>query len=86
MRLVNVTSTKRVELVIGFMPTFVGMNYPLMHTIGAALTKRLPDGEILPEDLDRLSAEAVDLICAHFHKVEGLRAWLEAAQKVEIKR
>ncbi len=83
MRLVHVLPSGEVQMVVGLLPTCIGMNLALLKQLQDALqplTSPLP----LEKDLDELSLRAEALIVARFPEVEGLGDLLKAIRGVRL--
>lgn len=83
MRLVHVLPSGEVQMVVGWLPTCIGMNLALLKQLQDALqplTSPLP----LEKDLDELSLRAEALIVARFPEVEGLGDLLKAVRGVRL--
>lgn len=83
MRLAHVLPSGEVQMVVGWLPTCIGMNLALLKQLQDALQPfALPFP--LEKDLDDLSLRAEALIVARFPEVEGLGDLLKAIRRVRL--
>lgn len=84
MRLVTVRPSGEVKMVVGWLPTCLGLNLSLQAQLQAKLQSLVGPLPLSDEQLTELSVAAIDLICERFPTVQGLRALLFATLEVTL--
>lgn len=73
------------ELNYSWLPTWIGMNAPLLKEMEEKLKTDMVGQPMSPESLLRLHDRVIDFLEARFPHITGLRDYLEGLKFVELK-
>ena len=82
MRLIQLTEEGRVELNYMWMPTWLGLNGPVLKRIEDNLKSEVEGTEATEQGLDAIHEKVLDSLAASFPELPGLRDYLDGLKFV----